>query len=64
MRKEDKHCLESSVVSLALNHSMAMSELAAAGEPAQAGAASVPAAPAVAQEPEKIEEILARCRAE
>eukprot|EP00969_Alexandrium_andersonii_P078511 3461824-Alexandrium_andersonii.AAC.1 len=47
-----------------MSHGRAEYELAQRGEPAQAGVAQAPAAPAVEQTPEKIEKILAKCREE
>eukprot|EP00969_Alexandrium_andersonii_P154133 6814379-Alexandrium_andersonii.AAC.1 len=47
-----------------MSHGRAELERAQEGELAQASAAPAPAAPAVAQTPEKIEKILAKCREE
>eukprot|EP00969_Alexandrium_andersonii_P040950 1795504-Alexandrium_andersonii.AAC.1 len=64
MPTEDRLSVHNAATGLMMSHGRAELELAQKGEPAQAGVARVPAAPAVEQTPEKIEKILAKCREE
>eukprot|EP00969_Alexandrium_andersonii_P070675 3119268-Alexandrium_andersonii.AAC.1 len=65
--KADRLYVEQIVATFDMDYSRLEKELATAGGPVNAGVASAsaaPDAPAVAQMPEKIEKVLARCREE